>query len=71
MWHPLAAIEAAVLLGSPSFLVAPSLKVGLNQLWQEHSPRAFEASAGLVEGRGGTVGTFATVQSLMVLFRPC
>jgi len=24
MWHPLVAIEAAVLLGSPSFLVAPS-----------------------------------------------
>ena len=51
--HPLAAIEAAILLGGPCLLLAPRLEVGVGSLWQVDAPGRLERVAGLIERAGG------------------
>ena len=49
MRHALAAVEPAILLGRPGFLITPCLEVGLAVVGQEHPPGRFKVGARLVE----------------------
>ena len=60
-WHPLAAIQAAILFRSPIALIAPGLKVGLGSLWQIDARGRLERRAGLLERVSGAAALLAGI----------
>jgi hypothetical protein len=56
---PLTGLPHRIFSRSPVSLIAPSLKIGIGAVRQEHLPRGFKIGAGLVEGGGRAVGAIA------------
>ncbi len=59
--HPVAGLPHRIFPIGPVPFVAPSLKIRLGPVRQEHLPRRFEVGAGLVEGGCSAVRTFPRV----------